>query len=679
MRKSVVAGILAAVGGLVALVVVFLWDHGAPIDRPALAHSADDAPAARASRDPGSDPEWRRELASRPLRSAPDVDPEAQDSRPVATAEEDALRVLVVEEATGFPVPGAEIAWRDEADLLAGQVPPVSRLIAEFDQAPHRTTADGRGIGWVRTSANLGIAARLGSLFGYRVFPSPPRGEIRVSIAPGFFIAARVTNEAGAPVGGIPVLIDVQSRRGRGGANRTIRAISRGADGVAVSHHTSIGADGFTGERVEIKAQIEGMNATAKTVPLERLKEGPIALVLGATGRVSVKLKGPDGRPFASEATVRLDATRPGKGGGTLALRAVAAAAAADFPCVPIGVPISISSESPAFDSSAAGSAMLSVPGEEQTVELAFGRVRARVKGRALDGEGVTLSFRQLRCEILESPGVPGVPATVVVTDAVGEFSFPVDRRSVRAGCELEIEHRGPSGTLEGFAVVAMPRLSDGDETSIGEVRLGRGEVLAAGIVVDDLGSPVAGAAVFPATLRTAMRGQAQPAPWRARAPRDLTRTTTDAEGRFELPPPAKVRGAMLAVTISAELPGYTCAEPVTARIGAKDVRVVLSATGVLEGRLLLPEPAPVRKLSVLLTRPGSGPQQRQRHEDCVDSDGRFRIKALLPGTVTVAVLFAGTTDPLVSLGEIAIPRLGATGDSRLAEIDLRDHAVLRR
>jgi hypothetical protein len=54
-----------------------------------------------------------------------------------------------------------------------------------------------RGVAVVRTCKQLGIGARSGDRFGYRKFKETPQGEVRITIAAGLLIAAKVVTEAG--------------------------------------------------------------------------------------------------------------------------------------------------------------------------------------------------------------------------------------------------------------------------------------------------------------------------------------------------------------------------------------------------------------------------------------------------------------------------------------------------
>src|SRR5262245_50931355 len=79
-----------------------------------------------------------------PIRSTAFVDADGPRTGPAAG---EPLRVLVLDGATGIPVPSAEVAWTDES-----RTPPLrcvffgapSTLVSDFDHCPQRTVADAR-------------------------------------------------------------------------------------------------------------------------------------------------------------------------------------------------------------------------------------------------------------------------------------------------------------------------------------------------------------------------------------------------------------------------------------------------------------------------------------------------------------------------------------------------------
>jgi hypothetical protein len=691
MRKSVVAGI-TLVGAAVLVALVLLLARGdAPIRLKLSSPRSDHAdapehtapalvPFAPASRPPDQ------------IRPTAYVDPELAATR--AAPDTDLLRVLVVDDSTGLPVPEAEVAGADE-----GTHPPPrigfysapSTLVTDFDHAPQRVLANERGIAVIRTSEKLVVAARKGPLFGLRKFKQAPRGEIRVVMVPGPFVAAKVVTETGAPAPGVAVTFQLRRKKGGSSSASAVTILSRAPDGLAIAHHPGVSRDeassiaSAVGDINEVTATLdgagpkEGVKATA-----DQLKEGPITLVLAATGTLVVKLADGEGKPFLPEARVTLTASR-GQKVRSVTFELPTAGGTAEFPFVPVGAVLSVSAEFGELDSVRREKFdSLKTSGERLTVELRFGKRRATVKGRAVDENGAPLGRRTLNVDLVSGP-VLVLPATLSVdTDAAGEFKIQLDRQnSASKDAQLFFEIRAGPDAVERHAIVALPKLSDADETALGDVRLPAPEPFATGFVRDELGAPLGGALV----TTEAMTSRGFPGETFTVGPRnvgghDAFRARTDEFGAFRIPKPARSQGRVTSFGLKAELPGYVCTGPAAGlKSGAQDVVIVLSGAGVIEGRLVLPDPAPVRRLtaSVTLTAPAAASAVTSyRFEDRVDSDGRFQLPGIHPGVATVEIRMAGASEPLASIADVTVPRLGTSDDARLRAIDLREHPLLR-
>jgi hypothetical protein len=145
---------------------------------------------------------------------------------------------------------------------------------------------------------------------------------------------------------------------------------------------------------------------------------------------------------------------------------------------------------------------------------------------------------------------------------------------------------------------------------------------------------------------------------------------------------PTKPQSKNLKVEVRADLDGYLCLVPWrNLKAGATYVTIQLTPTGAIEGSLMLPPLAPIGKLEIVAgpmePDANDGPGTRT-FDDCVDSDGRFRVTRLLPGTMTVVIRLPGHAEPLARIADVVVPRLGTADDARLAAIDLRDHPALR-
>ena len=239
-------------------------------------------------------------------------------------------------------------------------------------------------------------------------------------------------------------------------------------------------------------------------------------------------------------------------------------------------------------------------------------------------------------------------------TDAEGMLALSVDRQLFGPkGCDLSLEIDAGSGRVERSAVVLVAAVSDADETPVGDIRMAAPDLLVTGVVVDDDGVPLSNALV------TIEDWQINPQKGAGRGTNVAAalarfRTWTDGAGAFEMPLPPRVRAKINGFSVAAEHPRHLCRDRVRGvQKGAKDVKVVLHGAGRVEGSLLLPELAPVRRLEMIILRSdvvGTMGVKKQRFDDCVDSDGRFRSTDLMPGTVTVSIRMPPFPEPLVEI-----------------------------
>ena len=598
------------------------------------------------------------------------------------------LRVLVVDEATGFPVPGAEVAWSDGAKDVAAPsgTQAVSTLVADFDHADNRTSTDARGVAVVRPSAKMSVAARHGDLFGLRELRDPPRGEVRVAMRPGPFVAAKVVTAAGVPAPGIPVSFTIIQKRGRSASSSTVprQVVSRSPDGLAIAHHPAVRPQDFEGE-VEIDASLAGSTAKERLrVPLEKLKEGPITITVPLTGRLIVKILDPVGNAFLQPATVTLEGGDNRRNAVRFVVRTETGSA--EFPFAPARGRLTLTASTDSHDT-VSGQAIESLPpGADLTVEVRFRKKRGVLVGRAVDESGSPLGRQTLDAEVTNTSGAPLLPSTARVdTDASGMFRIGIDREAGRLEplCQLEIEIRGGPDGIERAGLLTGVKVVDSDETQLGDVRLVRPEALASGVVVDEAGKPVEGALVrLENYWPVAMIPNANPVIARTRT-LSSPRARSDSEGKFEIVKPPRQRAKSTPFSVRADIEGYTCVEAPSGQVaGVRDLRVVMRAYGRLEGSLRLPEPAPIGKLEVRVTHLDSGAGSGRgdaRAEDCVESDGRFRMSGLRPGNVNVAVWLKGSSEPLVTIRDVEVPRLGVADDPRLRDIDLTANPALGR
>src|SRR5436853_1773224 len=107
-RTLVLIGVAVGLAVIAAIAVVLLSDRRAPAPLVEIGRTENQA------KPPPSRVEGALGVESRAAElSTSKPKPLAETDEPAP--EPDPLRVLVIEEATGMPVPGAEVAWRDDA------------------------------------------------------------------------------------------------------------------------------------------------------------------------------------------------------------------------------------------------------------------------------------------------------------------------------------------------------------------------------------------------------------------------------------------------------------------------------------------------------------------------------------------------------------------------------------
>ena len=134
---------------------------------------------------------------------------------------------------------------------------------------------------------------------------------------------------------------------------------------------------------------------------------------------------------------------------------------------------------------------------------------------------------------------------------------------------------------------------------------------------------------------------------------------------------------------LGAELEGYVCPDPPEALYpdpdAKKPVKLVMRGAGTIEGSVALPEQTSGYAIRAVVVRPSGDDVPKKTFEDCIDSEGKFRLSGILPGNVTVRLELRDVAEPLATIPDVNVRRLRSTDDARLRNIDLRQHPALRR
>jgi hypothetical protein len=236
--------------------------------------------------------------------------------------------------------------------------------------------------------------------------------------------------------------------------------------------------------------------------------------------------------------------------------------------------------------------------------------------------------------------------------------------------------------TVEVGARVRLQALRAGERRELGTIVLGELPPICSGIVVDDLGEPIANAEVklqrnepapAPAPGRPDLnnlrsnnqRNNSQRDPWRD-LPLQLTKT--DGEGLFTL----RGERPLGELRVRADTNRHF-ADTVPVRGPGDILRIVLVRNGILRGRVLLP--GWIADGSVTMTLRPQDETLRKRDTRSIGlargRGGRFTLEPLRAGRYDVLIDVRSVPEPLAVIGDVFITP-GETRDPRLRLLDLR-------
>lgn len=283
--------------------------------------------------------------------------------------------------------------------------------------------------------------------------------------------------------------------------------------------------------------------------------------------------------------------------------------------------------------------------GESAEVTLAFVNQTPRISGRVLGPSGAPLANTQLDIvarEHIDQPWDPG--RSTFRTDAAGRFEGATTRIEAEVPIDAQLLFRTDDGLLEARLELGAP-LAPGAPTQLGDVRLAPVPLFVSGLVVDDLGRPLADATVELLT---------RPAGTTERRMKDVPRTVrSNSFGKFEL----RAGIASGEPQLVARRGGHVDSAARDVQPGETSVVLVLPRQMQLAGRLRSANPNVLEALEL----------------ECGDKkvqpalDGTFRlVVAGDPAGKNLRVLLQGHEQPLVELVGLQGP-----DDPRLLAIDV--------
>ncbi|MBM3977543.1 MAG: hypothetical protein FJ299_11210 [Planctomycetes bacterium] len=240
-------------------------------------------------------------------------------------------------------------------------------------------------------------------------------------------------------------------------------------------------------------------------------------------------------------------------------------------------------------------------------------------------------------------------------------------------------------------ALVPLPALPASGWVDVGDVRLAAPELLVAGVVVDESGAPVPGAAVTVVGRLRAEFDSEPPPEMRAHHAKfpffggPSWTIAADEQGRFEL----RAHALCAELQLRAKAPGLPRTDPQVCAAGTTDVRILMTRGGALEGRVLLSQQMQPQELRLTLETesvPGVSDSEDQV-QPALAADGVWSASGLRPGEWKIQLNDARvfSWEPLVPAVKaqvvagttIRVPDIDLAGGTRALKIEVVDEAGL--
>lgn len=605
--------------------------------------------------------------------------------------------VVVVRGPAATPVPDAVVfaiaePRGAEAQQQSGLRLPPCEWPERFGQ---RFTTDARGQTRLPPlRENWLLAAQSGPEFAFTQVP-PGRGDRTLTLAlqADETVAIRVVDPDGGPGAALPVA--VLWHRAGDDASREIWQGRTDRDGRAECRHFQVHRPPSGEGRAEAAAVMLALplpSPVLQSFAPRPAPKAPITLQAPRRTAVEVQLTDHRGAPLLSPASVALWFDRPKELLQSLPIPPPAhlersrvekppGEAPVRFELVGADSTCRIAARFPNERRGAASPPVGTYPDGDGPVpvQLPLGMDLALLAGRVtLDGQ--PFGPQQIPAVLWRADGP--VAQLAVHTLADGRFDLVLAPPPGSPEFWLELRAEVPPPDTEPGAPLPAPTgarvwfraLANGERRELGTIHLGPLPPLCSGVVVDDLGTPVADAPVQlqkknpePAGAAASQRNQSEPPPdpWR---PLPLLETRTDAEGRFalfgELP-----RGEL---RVRADTDQHF-ADSAPLRAIGQQLRIVLQRNGILRGRVLLPEWLSDGTASLQLRPVDAALRARETRTVPLGrrGGGRFQVEPLRPGSYDALVTVRNLAAPLCTVENLFVPP-GLVRDARFQPLDLR-------
>jgi hypothetical protein len=586
--------------------------------------------------------------------------------------------VRVIEDVGEAPIPRADVLFVDGANVdenvMRAQMTELHDLDAliEAMAVRYRTDAEGK-VRLPLARQEYWIVARRDQWFGMTQGMTPATEGVVIRCRKTRSVSARVVDASGMPQGDVPVQLLM---RQQGWTYPALSILSR-SDGIATINRLemitdnergtadarfSLGLGGLLGE-------VADREFDPAAPPVE-----PLELVMPAHGTVEVRLVGRDGTPFVEPALVTLE--EPKTEGATEEVgdresqeefAAPAHEGLARFRPVGLGKHCLVTAQR--MDGTTFGELVTEGPlqeGEIVRVVLREQGGASIVSGRVLGMDGKPLANSRLvrQLEVKRSGGGRN-SSSQIRTDANGSFRFEMEEPGIESGGRrtlilMDYRQGGSGPRVEADLSWNLPP----GETNLGDLTLTLAPILAAGVVVDEAGKPLARVTVQARVKQT--YGPAEDHfywDWMQVAP-----AVSGAQGEFVIHA-ATDAGDILVVGMDGK---HWCAG-VEARAGATGLQVVMGRGASVHGQLLADPEVVLEDLTINLAMPDLPQPLREQSQLELDAEGRFSRDGLRPGNYVLQLASRSNhEESLIEIENLLLVAGEECHDPRLNPLDTR-------
>jgi hypothetical protein len=577
------------------------------------------------------------------------------------------------------PVPAAELwlvysdgldqeAW-DEEVARDGDMDRASARVG----LRARTDAEGRA-DLPKPDRWLYVIARAGDLYGEQFYmPDRDGAEATIVLYPDLTLLARLVDQQDHALPAASLVLMQESENWSWVAQRC----TTDAEGHAAFRHVQMRLHEGGTARTVLAPGFPLADPPRVEIRRREFPEGEQVLRVAATGSVRIEVFDVDGRPFTKPADVKLQ--RFWKDRPTYyptaefyeraelgLMQAETADGVALFPYVGLGLDLEAGAR---FDDTwMHDQAHFSGPAS------AGEQIRARIQQRVLrptlvmrpvlpDGSALADADLELFDRTVQENSVwrhkqsHQTDQEGVLRHTLGEQDFDGEVRRF-----LDVEYQALDGDERFGASISLDREWAPGENQLGDLRLARMQILAAGRIEDEQGAPVAFAQIRINDWKM-WRGQEAQGWWQV----DWTLDTTSAsDGRFVVWSPLREGRQQLVVTHRSHL---QVRQPV--RPGAEDHRLVMQRGWFVKGQILCDAEISADDLRCEF-RCDDGGEQSEVLDPSGAAPFRFELGPLGPVVGTITIRDEDTQEELLSIGGVLPHGSDDSRDPRLDPLDLR-------